>query len=78
MKKAAQTMDHGSKQGHAPLKRCKYGEGFFSLQQIIKDWTEQLDLPENIVQMTLYKTYWQNWRPLENKKKTLKGPELSI
>lgn len=30
-----------------------------SLQQIIKDWTEQLDLPENIVQMTLYKTYWQ-------------------
>ena len=30
-----------------------------SLQQIIKDWTEQLDLPENIVQMTLYKNYWR-------------------
>lgn len=30
-----------------------------SLQQIIKDWMEQLDLPENIVQMTSYKTYWQ-------------------
>lgn len=30
-----------------------------SLQQIIKDWMEQLDLAENIVQMTSYKTYWQ-------------------
>ena len=44
-----------------------------SLQQIIKDWMEQLDLPENIVQMTSYKTYWQELETTGEQEENSKG-----
>ena len=44
-----------------------------SLQQIIKDWMEQLDLAENIVQMTSYKTYWQELETTGEQEENSKG-----